>query len=727
MTTMLNKTQLRKEIERRSSSLTDEQIFGSEAFQELMQAFVTACCKDQERIPVLANMYEPGSDVTAYTDGKEIVTNSGNKLVLSLPDLWERYVGICGFACHESGHVLFTDFVTSKVQLEAWNNPSHVWYPKPFVETKRTLNDLPPKVMSVFLQECNMVQNIMEDIYIENMLYSILDGLATLGLRYLNDEMYKNSNSLEELLELCAAGKITKESVVASLMLQRKSGHDIKRSNVQLSNAAQSIKDEILEATSDVFKIIDEFEYELKPMVRAAKIQEVIIRLMDLLPESDEEPSDQNQDQNEQSQDNGSDGSSEENQETGEQNQASSGSSSGYDPNGNSNEDLNSDELLKAIEEMLKQNGATPAPQGNTRQVNMNASDDAQSEAERRENAENQRELAGNKLGNSDAMRKVLDKALKDIATKMVEHELELNHERELQKEALEIATDVSSHLTYPASEDHYTSYLVNRLTNASVYAKHYQNLYSREKKTADHIYRKLNNILKDRQEQDSDSGYLMGTQFNARDVWHGDGAYFSRPNTPSGQPNVVFGILCDESGSMTSRIGNSSRNRRDVVRSTAILLEDVLRRLDVPVSIVGHTSTADMIVLNPYVDFDTVDENDKYRLCGITAQSCNVDGGAITYMGEKLMKRNESLKIMIVISDGAPCYGSFYNDNPVKDTKYAIETYRKKGIKILGAMLVQDKAAKSLYGDNACFDCTSPEALEKELIKCVKRFVLAQ
>lgn len=116
---MLSKVQIRKEIERRTSELTDDEIFGSNAFQELLQAFITACCKDKDRIPVLHNMYAPKSDITAYTDGDSVVTNSGNELVRMQKDLWERYIATCGFSCHESGHVLFTDFVTGNQQIKS--------------------------------------------------------------------------------------------------------------------------------------------------------------------------------------------------------------------------------------------------------------------------------------------------------------------------------------------------------------------------------------------------------------------------------------------------------------------------------------------------------------------------------------------------------------------------------------------------------------------------------
>jgi nitric oxide reductase activation protein len=164
-----------------------------------------------------------------------------------------------------------------------------------------------------------------------------------------------------------------------------------------------------------------------------------------------------------------------------------------------------------------------------------------------------------------------------------------------------------------------------------------------------------------------------MGQRFNARDVVHNDGKYFSRISVPDGKLRVCFGILVDESGSMYGRKTESAR------RAT-ILLEDTLRNLNVPFMICGHTTGwSDEVLIRSFVDFDTNDGKDRYRLADITAMYGNTDGGAITYVGEKLLKRPEEQKVLIVISDGQPSGTSFYSYDYNEDTTMAVNYYRKK------------------------------------------------
>ena len=217
-----------------------------------------------------------------------------------------------------------------------------------------------------------------------------------------------------------------------------------------------------------------------------------------------------------------------------------------------------------------------------------------------------------------------------------------------------------------------------------------------------------------------------MGQRFNAKDIVNRDGKYFSRQIIPDGKITVAFGILVDESGSM------NFYEKKERARRTAILIEDVLRTLDVPLMVTGHSTgypqghrEQTLTVLNCYKDFDTRDGKDYLRLTNITAKGGNIDGAAITYMGEKLLKRPETKKVLIVISDGEPAGHSFYSNFAKEDTKLAAQHYRKKGVEVFGAVLDEVMNVSQLYGEDYCFDCRSDGELERQLVRLIKKYVL--
>ena len=247
-----------------------------------------------------------------------------------------------------------------------------------------------------------------------------------------------------------------------------------------------------------------------------------------------------------------------------------------------------------------------------------------------------------------------------------------------------------------------------------------YDRIYARVSASAKGLARRLEQILADRKEEGYESGFLTGQRFNPSDVWRNDSRYFSRAVMPDGMPDVAFALMVDESGSMRGE-------KESRARECAILLEDALRNLGVPLFVCGHEAAyGGEVRLNVYADFDTVDEYDRYRLTDLSAGGYNCDGGVITYLSEKLLKREEAAKVLIVISDGMPTVASFYNlKDRAEDTKLAIEKYRKKGVHIFGAVIDEFENVEKIYGKEFSFDCREDRELERNVMRIVKRYVL--
>lgn len=684
-----SKAELSREIEKKASTYTDEELFSSPYFYEHLQSTIDAVCNKLDRVPFIDAFCDAKNNLTACTEGNYIEINTLGPLIREMPTNWEKYVNIFGHITHECGHVLFTDFKQLNPLRMAWNDKDFYFYPStPDVEGAEDFANYlktHPNYRMIFVHEMMDIANIIEDVYIENRIYEHFDGLCSAGLHKTNDEKYRLAPTEEELIAMILAGQQTPLSVAKCIMQLRKLGYNNKMMGMELPEQVQMIKDFIYEGLAEVDEELDQLAWEQDGLKRCELLNKVFVKLRPLLPEPDDNQDYQN-------------GDSDNSQEGEGDGQESNDYSKEQAQNLNSNSDNAS-----------KKSGMSQQAKGDSSPVNSGKPDKEKAE----ENKEHSKELSDSK----DALKDEFKKAQKQIAKAEVQTQDEEEHQKELQKEADKINDDASNQRGF----DMFDGFkIVRQSTNDMGYYKStYPSLFRSVERTSTNLVRKIRNILKDRDYESLESGLLMGTKFNARDVYRNDGKYFSRINEPDGDIRVAFGVLVDESGSMGER-------KSSVARNAAILLENTLRNLGVPLLLVGHTSEYGECKLFPYVDFDTNDDCDKYRLCGIRARSGNIDGAAITYVGEKLLKRPEQIKVMIVISDGLPAGVSFYDEfDRNNDTKLAIAKYRKKGIKVFGAIVDSVELVQNIYSPEYSFDCTSNLALEQQLVKLIKKYCL--
>ena len=124
------------------------------------------------------------------------------------------------------------------------------------------------------------------------------------------------------------------------------------------------------------------------------------------------------------------------------------------------------------------------------------------------------------------------------------------------------------------------------------------------------------------------------------------------------------------------------------------------------------------------YAEFDDIDGKDKYRLMDIRARENNRDGAALRYVSERLSKRPEEIKLLIVVSDGQP-YAVGYSGGPAEEDMRGIKReYQKKGILFIAAAIGDDKEnIERIYGDSF-MDITDLKQLPVKLVSVVKRHI---
>lgn len=672
---MRSKAQLRKELEKAKSSFTPDELFSSPYLGEMLFATIESVCTRLGRIPKLLVSYDPSCDDIAYTNGSMVYVNSGARTVRSLETDWEKYVCLIGHTTHEAGHLLFTNFRSQGEMIRCWEMGKPLFYTGlPNVPNALETQDFilsHPGYRKMAYEIMKDVTNAIEDAYIENRLFEIFDGLCAAGL-VIGNRCIEKQFSLKSLCKGLMEDPFPVCEAANYVLVKYKLGKSFDTS---------LLTEEEKEAFSGFEKIMDSANSEFTELVteqngtrRCILLNSIYVKLISTLVSQNPESSEEN------SQENG-EGETKEPQ------------------------DLSTKEVETILEQMKEKSlseSVGKEPTGNTDGIRLPGKPD---QTENRKNGENLCESPA-------SLNRELQSALKDACRKAVYEKDEKEHEKELNRELSEFLREGN----FP--NVHFEGYQLNR-PKPDPAAYHCR--FDKERKTAKNLSRRLSNVLKCRNPGGMENGFLMGQKFCPENLKNHNGKYFSRLISPDGSPSVAFGILVDESGSMDG-------DNTEKARKTAVILEDALRTLGVPLFVVGHTTSFNgdnCCILNVYADFDTFDGQDRFRLAEIGSYYCNIDGAAITYLSEKLLKRPERQKVLIVISDGFPTGSSFYSEDPLEDTKDAIEKYRKKGIRIFGAVLEDFDNIGAIYGKQYAFNCQSGETLQTELCKIVKRYVL--
>lgn len=163
----------------------------------------------------------------------------------------------------------------------------------------------------------------------------------------------------------------------------------------------------------------------------------------------------------------------------------------------------------------------------------------------------------------------------------------------------------------------------------------------------------------------------------------------FYRKSAPSTELDAVFGLLVDGSASMIDKL--------DETKQAVLLFHDVLRELKVNHEISSYSEDAFKASkeVQPNIFSLMHTFQDRYRDSGLSilsfeANEDNRDGFAIRWMADRLARRPEKHKFLLVFSDGEPsAFG--YDQNGIVDTAEAVIESEKRGISVLHLFLATE------------------------------------
>ncbi|MBP1961741.1 nitric oxide reductase activation protein NorD [Paenibacillus aceris] len=204
----------------------------------------------------------------------------------------------------------------------------------------------------------------------------------------------------------------------------------------------------------------------------------------------------------------------------------------------------------------------------------------------------------------------------------------------------------------------------------------------------------------------------------------------FYKKRAPVPQLDAAFALLVDCSASMYDKM--------DETKLGLVLFHETLQSLRIPHEIVGFWEDADRVtedeapnLFQVAVDFgSSLASGSGAALMQLEPQQDNRDGFAIRSMTERLLRRAERQRILLVFSDGEPSAAN-YNDVGILDTYEAVLRARRLGIEVISIFLASGTvheteriAMRNMYGRSSIV-VPHVEELTEQLVPILRKLLL--
>ena len=754
----VNHKKVKQLLNEKRSKITDRQFFTSRILAghfEDVAAAQTKRYRYNRRVHV--NIYWAPKDRNgACTNNTSIRINAGHPSVTKIRGRMNRYEMISGLFAHELGHVLYTDFLAKQTYMNYLS--TYKWYPAPPVlkdsgdaRNEKAFWDYvkaDPRNMQFAMQIAFFIANVLEDGYIESRMLSQFPGVLGYNLTVMRDHQFKDMETVTQLIESEDDGSGHIFQSILQIMLSYALFGEIKYGETPLSDVR----------IQTIFKLLPQIDNAVTTTSAKERWQIVSLILVRLWPHIEDyiELCKQHQDEAAASGESSAagdvlsgmlqaiSGSSAQGEGSGtpvpgSEKIKSSGSNaaaraktramaeesdSGTDENescGAAGEDNKPDQ-----EESENESGNTPGSDEILNSEDFSGTGSGKQETTDQEGGRipfHQTDSVSEPVGgeteyDSDYQREHNDRAAADIE-RMLEQMAEKAACKQLENERLQELNDAAQSISYGDIHKG-VKITVHRIPEVDEELEtQYHDICGPLQNISKQLQRSLIQKLKDQQRGGKQTGLVMGRRLDAHALCRNDGKVFYKNNLPNEIPRISVGLLLDESGSM------SCGDRSTYARAAAIILYDFCQALNIPIMVYGHsTSWSCGVDLYSYAEFDSIDRDDKYRLMDIAARGSNRDGAALRFVAEQLSKRDEEVRILMLVSDGQPADCGYGGTAAEEDLRGIKQEYKRKGILFVAAAIGEDKQnIERIYGDSF-LDITDLNQLPVKLTAVIKRFM---
>ena len=732
---MLSQKELKREIFSQKEKLKDHELFVSDSYNKFltqMQDGITECKSGCE-----AFMTE-NTESIAYTDGTRIYI-SYDSLLSKGHNRKERHLIYCGLNLHECGHLLFTDFQLMMKSMEALKKGEMYPTPEdnPYLQKLRnflytTGNE--QYILPIFKK----LDNCIEDGFVDRAVMAMVPGYARC-LRYVRNE----DNSLEKMTyKEMVDKKCPRVHIFIAMTLF------YARHGLLLFDDSDS--GELIDSFKEVMPVIKKAVFSASPFQRKKMVWKVMCYLYNFIEIDNNQQKKNSQNgaqqgnnsqngaqqgnnsQNGAQQGNNSQSGTQQgnNSQSGTQqgNSSQSGAQQGNNSQGGAQQGNSSQgdaqqgngsgcgESSQSIQEALKQADAAMRNTESTKHNNtVNPNEQVMSALENKLNSASGKSSEEKK---ADETGNLACPELDSIANKVAEEKIFRKQEDEIKK-------DMSQKATSYLSDSPIHRGIRAKCTRAGV-TERAKSFYEEEHRELDSIVTRMitefEKEIKERQTGDTLTGLYTGKRFEAREAYRYDKRVMSRKILPEDIPDMAVGILVDCSGSMGG-------DKIHYAIQSAYITYSFCKRLQIPVFVVGHTTSGNDVSLISVADENSLDNNDKIRIFDLRSQNCNRDGYALKYCMEKLKHIVAEQKLMMIISDGCPNHTAYHLNEGRADCQAIVKDGIKNGITTIAAAIddavnVQSVYKKGISEKNSAeyLDLSDLRKLPKAFVKIIKK-----
>ncbi len=767
---------VRRLMNEERSKITDRQFFTSRILAGHFEDLAVAQTKRYHyNRRVRVNIFwKPRVSDVADTNNQVIRINAGNQVVTKVRGRENRYQIVCGLFSHELGHVLYTDFLCSQSYFNALMDER--WYPAaPDLKTaKDKLNEravwdyvrADELNKKLFLKVAHDICNILEDGYIEHRFLNQFPGTLGYGLETLRERQWELMPDVTQMKEQEEEGGHIFHSILQVMLSYALFG--------EIKYGDEALTDERIQS---VFGLITEIDQAV--MVKSAKsrcdvVNTILVRLWDYLedyleemkkrrdemtaagesisaeelleaglgsltgistsatgcvsrPVADGEDSEEisgGQTAGNRAKTHADAEEAEESSGSGKTGGADEGESESDEADG-TGENESGDEkeesgMVSGEGESDEENPVPLQKAGNTGK--QQATEQEQGRISLTQTSSVSNPVGGTVIRNEDYERECDERAAADIE-RILDQMAERSACEQLENERLQELNEVAQNISYGNIHEG-VGIQVNRISSVDEeLVEQYDQVANPLLAISKQMQKSLVKQLKESRRGGKMTGLLMGRRLDTHALCRNDGKVFYKNSLPNEIPEMAVGLLLDESGSM------SSCDRCTYARATAIILYDFCRGLDIPVMVYGHSTEYDshhgnIVDLYSYAEFESIDQEDQYRMMDINARGGNRDGAALRYVAEQLSKRPEEIKILMIVSDGQPADRGYDGTAAEEGLRGVRQEYQRKNIIFVAAAIGDDKQnIERIYGDSF-MDITDLNQLPAKLTGVVRRHI---
>lgn len=726
------KQRYRFEIQSEKEQIRPEEVFCTPAYRNLMQSIMRELTDGRFNNVHLYSA--PWENRMGWCDGKQVAINYGNALTAGFLTMVQKHLSLIGVTGHEGGHKNYSDFPLRQKYLDGILDG--VWYPyPPEAENQQEAEDLEQikgyfdrkdkNALALIVQVAAYLHNLLEDVYVEEKMCSRFPGSVRRGILLNRERNAELIPSVRKLLE----EQEDNLSILMNLCGQYALSGRI--------NNWDGLENDLLEKMKELMPVIREGREKEGSSIRYLVVNRIILKIWKYLYEIIHEMESQREEQQKEE----DDGGNEAGKEQGEGDaQPEEQESSKENPDGQTSDLTDMPEVSSAMQEYLAHlvsmiphltenkeekgvflgfpedvpwDGAWEQDPSGTRGTHISAEKKEGTEGEAGENSE-----ADAKPGSTEEVdaEERFQMLLWDMAKERVDARINAEINQSLQKEM--------DGIDFDAGHRKVKKVVCRQYEITEQQKEQYRKYQEQVKKVQRRLRSAILPILQEQRAR-TERYLFMGRRVDMRSIASPQGAIY-RKQYPGKKVDMAVSILIDMSESMKGK-------RMEQAKLAAFCLYDFCRKAGIAVAIYGHHTDGlrhkrledETVYLHCCAEFDP-DKNDGCRIAALRPDGANRDGVALKFIGEKLLRRREAQKLLILISDGFPNSNRYNGEQAKKDLAAIRKELMGGGIVFVAAAIGADKKKIREIYESSFLDISDieklPITLTQQIAKQIRR-----